>query len=103
MNVPAKAMKFVIESSRIAPVPATDITSIIGRDSTTIDNYAKNNEAEDCNDLDEGERELDLTIAEHSKDLDGAEEDQEDSDPDRDVNVSPPILDGDGSGGQLEG
>lgn len=81
---------------------STDIATIVGRNTTAINDDAKYDEADTSQDLDQGEDKFHFTIASNTEDLYSREKDQENGDPDADVNVVSPVLDSDRRGCEFE-
>lgn len=100
----AEALEAIAESFTVTPVGEANVAASVGRNTTHIDDNAQNDEANACQDLDDGKDELNLTVCTHSKQLNCAKCNEEDGDPHTNVDVgcSFPEFDGDGSGGQFE-
>lgn len=82
----------------------------VSGNTTTVDDDAGEDEADDSNDLDRAEDELDFTVATDTKDVDEDNDDEEDGDPHAVADariivciVSCPEADGDAGGDQFEG
>ena len=54
-----ESFETVLESARVMPVVSTDVASGIAGHTTTIDEDAKNDEADDCSDFNHAKDELD--------------------------------------------
>lgn len=85
------------------PITGSNVPTIIRRHTAAVDNDAEDDEANTSNDFDHGKYEFHFAITSDAKYLDQAEEDHKDGDPNADVNVFSPILNGDRGGGEFEG
>lgn len=90
--------------ARGLPVLSSDVAPGIGWHTTAVDNYAADDKADNCGDLDNAEDEFDLTIALDTKIIYGDNDDQEDGNPNayRNPLVGIPVLYGNSSSCQLE-
>ena len=85
------AFKAVAESPRIAPVFRTNVPSIIRRDTNTVDNDVKDDEAHNGGNLHDSQHKLHFAISFDSKDLYDQKDGEEDGDPDPDIDIIPPV------------
>jgi hypothetical protein len=85
------------------PVTSTDIATIVRGHTPTVNDDAEDDEANTSSYLDHGQRKFDFAIAENAENLDQNQKDQEYSNPHRDMDIVPPVLDCDRGRGELEG
>ena len=69
----AKPFESILERARIMPVMGPNISAMVGRYTTTVDDNAKDNESDTSYDFDHGQHKLNFSIPSDSKDLDDAE------------------------------
>lgn len=108
----AETVETVLEGSTVRtvsvvvslPVFTTNVTSVVGWDTTAVDDDTSNDETNDSKDLHDTENELDLTVTLDTKEVDGNDQNKEDGNPDSDINllIWIPELDCDTGGGQFE-
>lgn len=98
----AEALESVVERTGILPVVETNVATVVSGDTTAVGDDGKDDETHAGADLDDGESSFDLTISSDTEELDGNEEDEEESDPDSHVDVFSPVSDGDGSSNELK-
>lgn len=101
----AETLEAIAECSRLAPVLCTNVAAGIGRNSAGVDDNTKNDEANTCDDLDDGEDKFNFAVSTDTEELNGRESNEEDGNPYTNVDVgsSFPEVNGDRGGGKFEG
>jgi len=89
------------ESSRITPVPASDVFSV--GSTSAIDNDSENDQTDDSDNFDDSEPEFSFTVSSRSSKVDGASDDEADCDPNSRVDIFRPVTDKDSGGVELGG
>lgn len=97
----AESSEAVAESTRLDPVLAANVALVAG--TAAVDDDTEDHEANTGEDLDEGEDELDFTVAADTKELDDDKRSHEHANPDTHVNIVAPEFDCQRGGNQLEG
>lgn len=82
------------------PVAGTDVLAV--RAATAVEDDSEDDQADDGENLDDGEPEFALAVDARAAKVDGAGDDEADGDPDRGVGVGP-VRDEDGGGVQFGG
>lgn len=84
------------------PVACSNVAPVVCGDASTIDDNSKDDESQYSNDLDQRKDKFDFTISSNAEDLYANKEHQEDGDPNADVYVRTPILNGYRGGRQFK-
>ncbi len=104
-----ESLEAIAKCTWLVPVVSTNVASGIGRNSTAVNDNTEDDEADNGSDFDDAKNEFDLAVTSNAKDVDNANTDQEDGDPDTDVDGRSACVLGvgpegncDTSSGQLE-
>jgi hypothetical protein len=73
--------KSVLESTRIPPVSAANISTVVGGNTSAVDDYTENDEADDRSDFDAAEDKFDLAVAFDTADIDDGDGEEEKGNP----------------------
>jgi hypothetical protein len=99
----AETLEAVLEGSWVVPVLESEVATVIGWDTTAVDDDTKDDETNDSDNLDRAENELNLSVTLDTENVDNGDQDEEDGDPDGVVDASVgPVINGDTGGDEFE-
>jgi len=100
----AEALEAIAEGLTVLPVLHSNVASSVSRDTTDVNHNTEDDETNAGHDLDNRKNELDFSVCSHTKELNCAESNEEDSNPHTNVDVSSsfPEVNSDRSGCKFE-
>lgn len=84
----AEPFEPVPERTRILPILPANVSSVVSRYATTIDDNTQDNESRTRQNLHHTQHKLDLTIASHAEELHRGQYHEEDGNPDSNIDIS---------------